>query len=100
MTNINILLAPGLFSLLLTLEEEQLGEEETLEGLGRRGGGRGGGGLGGREQETREHAGQGQDDGLKTEILTIRSPPVLHTHQELHDAGYICCAEDRRPTDP
>ena len=51
----------------LTLEEEELGEEETLEGLGRGGGGRGGGGLGGREQETREHAGQGQDDGLQTE---------------------------------
>ena len=51
----------------LTLEEEELGEEETLEGLGRGGGGGGGGGLGGREQETREHGGQGQDDGLKTE---------------------------------
>lgn len=53
--------------LILTFEEEELGEEETFEGLGRRGGGRGGGGLGGREQETREHGGQGEDDGLQTE---------------------------------
>ena len=58
--------------LTLTLEEEELGEEETLEGLGRRGGGGGGGGLGGREQETREHGGQGQDDGLKTEHWSWR----------------------------
>ena len=50
----------------LTLEEEELGEEETLEGLGRRGRGRSGGRLGGREQETREHRGQGQEDGLQT----------------------------------
>ena len=28
------------------------------------------------------------------------SSTVLRTHQELHGAGYICCAEDRRPTDP
>ena len=49
----------------VTFEEEELGQEETLEGLGRGCRGGGWGGLGGGQQESRHQAGERQHDRLQ-----------------------------------
>ena len=49
----------------VTFEEEELGQEETLEGLGRGGRGGGGGGLGGGHQQGRHQAGERQHNRLQ-----------------------------------
>merc|ERR1719189_1321570 len=46
----------------VAFEKEQLGQEETLQGLGRGGRGGGGCGLGGGQQEGRHQAGERQDN--------------------------------------
>ena len=48
----------------LTLEEEEFGQEEALQPQLRRGS-RGGGGLGGRHEEGEHHAGEVEDNCLK-----------------------------------
>ena len=77
LANKKIFVDTYLDTIYVTFEEEELGQEETLEGLGRGSRGGGWGGLGGGHQEGRHQAGERQHNRLQQGVIYCLAVLIL-----------------------